>query len=102
MPASGNPSRASESLALERRRSPRRPHRVAGALCSPTGGGRIEVFSVDVSRHGICLTLRRPIAGGTFHRLELASEAGRPAREVRILSCNPQHDGAFHVHAEFC
>jgi PilZ domain-containing protein len=102
MPASGHPSRASESLALERRRSARRAHVAAGVLSSPTGGGRVEVLSVDVSRHGICLTLGRPIAAGTFHRLEFATDAGRPAREVRILSCHPQDDGSFHAHAEFC
>ncbi|HEY2584282.1 MAG TPA: hypothetical protein VGI81_00805 [Tepidisphaeraceae bacterium] len=71
-------------------------------MSSPTGGKRIEVLSADVSRHGICLTLRHPIACGTFDRLEFATESGRPAREVRILSCDARDDGSFHARAEFC
>lgn len=102
MAASSSPSRASDPPHSERRRSPRRPHVAHAFLSSPTGGKRIEVLSTDVSRHGICLRLSDPIARGTFHRLEFVAEMGRPAREVRILSCEERGDGSFHAHAEFC
>lgn len=102
MATSPFPSDPSAALADERRRSPRRAYVAVAFLSSPTGGKRIEVLSADVSRHGICLKLRHPIAGGTFHRLEFSSDSGRPAREVRILSCDAQDDGSFQAHAEFC
>ena len=71
-------------------------------VSSPTGGNRIEVVSMDLSRHGVRLSVNRPIASGTYQRLEMGDDTPRVIREVRILSCRSQSDGSFHVHAEFC
>ena len=86
----------------ERRRSRRRPHVVGAFLFSPTGGSKIAVASVDLSKHGIRLSVREPIACGTYHRLELGMGEQQTASEIRILSCRKEPDGTYHVHAEFC
>lgn len=86
----------------DRRRSERRPHAVEAFLSSPTGGDRIEVSSIDLSRHGVGLRLPIPIASGTFKALELGLGSQRMVTEVRILSCRQDKDGSFRVHAAFC
>lgn len=57
---------------------------------------------MDLSKHGVRLSVNRPIASGTYQRLELGEGLQRLVREVRVLSCRTQADGSFHVHAEFC
>jgi hypothetical protein len=89
-------------VAEERRRSDRRAHVVEAFLSSPTGGSRLEVSSIDLSKHGIGLCLKKPIAAGTFQVLELGIGPQKMVTEVRILSCRPQAEGGFHVHAMFC
>lgn len=86
----------------ERRRSPRRPHVAEAFLSSPTGGNRTEVSSFDVSKHGVGITLKSPIAAGTFHLLQFGVGDQKIATEVRILSCQREPDGSFRAHAEFC
>ena len=95
-----NPHPASPSR--ERRRSERRPHTVEAFLSSPTGGDRLEVASIDLSRHGVGLRLMKPIASGTFKALELGLGSQHLITEVRILSCRQEKDGSFRVHAAFC
>jgi hypothetical protein len=92
----------SKKVAEERRRSDRRPHLAEAFLSSPTGGSRIEVTSLDLSKHGIGLSVKRPIPTGTYQMLELGVGCQKIASEVRILSCRPTPDGSFHVHATFC
>lgn len=57
---------------------------------------------MDLSKHGVKLSVNRAIASGTYQRLELGDGTPRLVREVRILSCRAQADGSFQVHAEFC
>jgi hypothetical protein len=89
-------------IANERRRSHRRPHVAEAFLSSPTGGQRIAVASIDLSKHGIGLSIKQPIAAGTYQILELGMGSQKMVSEVRILSCRPGSEGSFHVHATFC
>ena len=95
-------SSASNALHDERRRTERQAHVSEAFLSSPTGGSRLKVSSIDLSRHGIGLSLGKPIASGTYHVLELGMGPQRMVSEVRILSCHPNEDGTFSVHAAFC
>jgi hypothetical protein len=92
---------ASSVPASERRRSPRKPHVVEASLGSPTGGKPLKVTSVDLSKHGVGLSVAKPIAAGTFHVLNLGLGTQRIAGEVRVLSCRKEADGSYRVHAEF-
>jgi hypothetical protein len=90
------------STLAERRRSLRQTHVAPATVSSPTGGHRIEVLSMDLSKHGVRLQVGQPIASGTFQRLEMEASDLPVVREVRILSCRLQPDGSYQVHAEFC
>ncbi len=89
-------------VTADRRRSPRRAHVVEASLASPTGGKPLEVTGVDLSKYGVGLNVKKPIAANTFHILNLGLGAQRIVGEVRVLSCRKQSDGAYRVHAEFC
>ena len=86
----------------ERRRSPRKPLVAEAELTSPTGGPAVDVTSVDISRHGVALSIKAALAAGTFHILKLGLGAQRIVTEVRILSCDLIPDGSYRIHAEFC
>jgi hypothetical protein len=86
----------------DRRRSPRRVHVVEASLVSPTGGPSMEVTGVDLSKYGVGLNVKKPIAAETFHILNLGLGAQKIVGEVRVVSCRKQRDGAYRVHAEFC
>lgn len=102
MPTPRNISTATAFIPSERRRSRRQPHVTQAVVSSPTGGHRVGVVSMDLSRHGVRLCVSKPIASGTYQRLELSGSDKTVVREVRILSCRPQDDGSFQLHAEFC
>ena len=86
----------------ERRRSPRREHIVEATITSPTGGPTTEVTGVDLSKHGVGLSVGKVIAPGTFHLLTLGLGAQRMVGEIRVVSCRKQGDSLYRVHAEFC
>jgi hypothetical protein len=86
----------------ERRRSPRREHVVEASITSPTGGPAIKVTGVDLSKHGVGLSLGKFIPSGTFHVLTLGLGAQRIVGEIRVVSCRKQGDSVYRVHAEFC
>lgn len=86
----------------DRRRSPRRPHVAEAQLTSPTGGTPVDMKSVDLSRHGVGLSIQKPLATGTFHILKLGLGTQKIETEVRILSCDRAVDGSYRIHAEFC
>ena len=85
----------------DRRRSPRRPHAVEASISSPTGGPAIGVTGVDLSRHGVGLSVAKPITAGTFHTLTLGLGAQRIVGEIKIISCRKQADATYRVHAQF-
>jgi hypothetical protein len=86
----------------ERRRSPRREHVVQASISSPTGGPAIEVTGVDLSKHGVGLSVGKVIPAGTFHVLTLGLGAQQIVGEIRVISCRKQGDSLYRVHAEFC
>ena len=86
----------------ERRRSPRREHVVDASITSPTGGPATEVTGVDLSKHGVGLSVGKAVAAGTFHILTLGLGAQRIVGEIRVVSCRKQGDSLYRVHAEFC
>ena len=86
----------------ERRRSPRRAHVVDASITSPTGGPATEVAGVDLSKHGVGLSVGRAIPPGTFHILTLGLGAQRIVGEIRVVSCRKQGDSVYRVHAQFC
>lgn len=102
MPAPRTVSVVTTATPAERRRSRREAHVAQAIVSSPTGGNHIDVVSMDLSRHGVRLSVNKPLAAGTYQRLELDGSGKRVVREVRILSCRPQEDGSFQLHAEFC
>src|SRR3954447_20219192 len=83
----------------ERRRSARRAHIVEASITSPTGGPAIEVTGVDLSKHGVGLSVGKAVAAGTFHLLTLGLGAQRIVGEVRVVSCRKQGDLVYRVHA---
>ena len=86
----------------ERRRSARRPHVAEASVSSPTGGPATEVTGVDLSKHGVGLTVAKAIPPGTFHILTLGLGAQRIVGEIRVVSCRKQGDSLYRVHAELC
>jgi hypothetical protein len=91
------------AVSPERRRSSRRQLQMKAFLSSPTGGRRIAVESVDLSKHGIGLRLAQPIASGTYHVLELDLGDQKLVNEVLVLSCAAEGaEGTYHIHARFC
>ena len=58
--------------------------------------------SIDLSKHGVALDIKKPIATGMFQVLELGIGSQKMITEVRILSCREELDGCFRVHAAFC
>ena len=96
------PAARAAAAAADRRRSPRRPHTAQAWLSSPTGGQRTEVLCLDLSRHGVGLSLARPIPDGTFYILELGLGAQRIVCEIRIIGCQPAPDGSYRASGAFC
>ena len=86
----------------DRRRSSRKPHVVEATITSPTGGPAVEVTGVDLSKHGVGLSVGKVVPAGTFHILTLGLGAQRMVGEIRVVSCRKQGDCLYRVHAEFC
>ncbi len=86
----------------ERRRSSRMPHVVEATITSPTGGPALEITGVDLSKHGVGLSVGKVVPAGTFHILTLGLGAQRMVGEIRVVSCRKQGDSLYRVHAEFC
>ena len=89
------------AAADERRRSERYPY-VVEAWLSSDSTEPIELKTANLSRHGVRLTLERPLTVGEFFTIEIG--VGRQAllSEVRVVSCFATEDGMYDVGAEFC
>jgi hypothetical protein len=91
----------------DRRRSPRVPS-VIEAWLSPVGKGdrdqRLEIASMDLSRHGVGFCIYRELPLGSSHVVEIALGEQRLVSEVRIVFCHPfeGEPGLFQIGAEFC
>ena len=94
-----------ESAKPDRRRSPRTPHVAEAWIASPTATNpeeRIEVTSMNLSRHGVGFELARAIPENTFYVIEIGMGEQRIVSEIRIVSCAKSDHGSWEVGAEFC
>ena len=93
-------------LAGDKRRSARVPHVMDAWICSPTAfdpvDERLEVRSVNISRHGVAFAIDHELATGAFWIMEIGIGDQRMISEIRIMNCRKADDGAFEVGAEFC
>ncbi len=92
---------------IERRRSERRPYVIEAWVCLPTESGedqRIEVISMDLSRHGVGLAVPVELTPGQFHVVEIGFGSQRLIAEIRVVSCRLLElgEGLFQIGAEFC
>ncbi len=93
-------------LAGENRRSARVPYVMDAWICSPTAGDpleeRIEVRSVNISRHGVGFVITHEVPTGAFWIMEIGIGEQRLVSEIRVMNCRKADDGQFEVGAEFC
>jgi hypothetical protein len=90
---------------VDRRRSARAAHVAEAWIASPTATStseRIEVTSINLSRHGIGFELATPLPEHTFYSIEIAMADQRLVSEIRIVSCRKSDHGTWEVGAEFC
>jgi hypothetical protein len=90
-------------LERERRRSNRTTHNCEAWLSSPTAtdpGDRVEVTTLNFSRHGVCFEIPVQVPTGAYYILRFAIDAQKINSEIRILSCRPG-DESFKIGAEF-
>ncbi|HEX8911217.1 MAG TPA: hypothetical protein VF796_02575 [Humisphaera sp.] len=90
----------------ERRRSKRRSHVCEAWVRSPTDtdDSKMEVLSLDLSRHGVGFESHSPLASGCFYWIELGFGDQRIAQEIRVTSCTEVDGcpGVYRVGGEFC
>lgn len=87
----------------ERRRSSRTPHTCEAWLSSPTAtdpADRVEVTTLNLSRHGVCFEIPVPVPTGAYYILRVGVGPQKLNSEIRILSCRPG-DESFKIGAEF-
>jgi hypothetical protein len=95
----------STQIASDRRRSTRAPHIAEAWVVSPTAtrdDERMEVQSLNLSRHGVMFELHAPLAKHSFYLFEVGVGEQRMRSEIRIISCAKNQAGAYEVGAEFC
>jgi len=91
--------------AKDRRRSQRKEHVVEAWIISPTATKateRVEVTSVNISRHGVCFSLGRAIPQGAYYVIEVLMGDQNIVSEIRVVDCRADAGGRFDVGAEFC
>jgi hypothetical protein len=93
-------------LAGDKRRSARVPHVMDAWICSPTAvdpvDERVEVRSVNISRHGVGFVVDHELATGAFWIIEIGIGDQRLMSEIRVMNCRKLEGGEFEVGAEFC
>jgi hypothetical protein len=90
---------------LDRRRSTRKPLLAEAWIASPTATSpqeRIEVTTLNLSRHGVAFELARPIPEHTFYNIEIAMGDQRLVSEIKIVTCQKTDHGTWQIGAEFC
>jgi hypothetical protein len=93
----------SEKRERERRRSNRTPHTCEAWLSSPTAtdpADRVEVTTLNLSRHGVCFEIPVPVPTGAYYILRVGVGPQKINSEIRILSCRAG-DESFKIGAEF-
>jgi hypothetical protein len=96
-------SKSAQPAGAERRRSKREPY-IMDAWLIPAGQpeARIQVVTLDLSRHGVRLQVSKPLLAESCHALELKANGQRVTMDVVICRCLPMEDGFWDVGAEFC
>lgn len=95
----------SAQVASDRRRSARSPHVAEAWVVSPTAtreDERMEVQSLNLSRHGVMFEVDEPLAKHSFYLFEVGVGEQLMRSEIRIISCASNQNGAYEVGAEFC
>ena len=93
-----------DSLGFDRRRSMRAPHVAESWVVSPTATSpdeRVEVTSLNLSRHGVAFEVAEPLPEGAFYVIEIGVGDQRLCSEVRIISCR-RNGAIYEVGSEFC
>jgi hypothetical protein len=91
--------------AKDRRRSARKEHVVEAWIISPTAtkaSEKMEVTSMNISRHGVCFSLARPIPEGAYYVIEVLMGEQKITSEIRVVTCRKDDGERFDVGAEFC
>jgi hypothetical protein len=102
MPSSTIRHPKSAADASDRRRSPRRPHVIEAWIASPTATDeRLEVMSVNISRHGVAFCIERDLPLGAYYVIEIGMGPQRIVSEIRTVSSKPVDGDRFEVGAEF-
>ena len=102
MPAQTSAPLAAQIYPDDRRRASRRPHVAEAWIASPTAlEERIEVQTVNLSRHGVKFALPKPVAPGTFYVMNVNMGPQSIRSEVRIISCRREGE-LYEIGAEFC
>jgi hypothetical protein len=99
------PARPRTDTDSDRRRSARRPHVAEAWVVSPTATRaeeRLEVRSLNLSRHGVMFELDAPLAESSFYMFEVGVGDQKLCSEIRIISCLKNKTGDYEVGAEFC
>ena len=93
-----------EKRERDRRRSARTPQICEAWLSSPTAtdpSDRVEVTTLNMSRHGVAFEIPVAIPTGAFYLLRCGVGNQKITTEIRILSCR-HGDESFQIGAEFC
>jgi hypothetical protein len=88
----------------EHRRSPRKRSILEAWISSPTAtdpSKRMEVISVDLSKHGVAFDASVPVPNQTYYIIEIGYGSQKITAEIRTVSCRKLCDGLYHVGAEF-
>jgi hypothetical protein len=88
----------------ERRSNARTPRTAVGRLFSPTSsdsGERIEISTIDFSRHGVAFLSRRAIPVRAFYIIEIEEGAEKITREIKTMRCKKLADDSYVIGARF-
>jgi len=100
-----SPKTGLSHIQSDRRRSARLPHIAEAWVVSPTATRdeeRLEVQSLNLSRHGVMFELNAPLAVSSFYLFDVGVGEQQMRSEIRIISCAKNEAGAYEVGAEFC
>jgi len=92
-------------VGADRRRSERQPHVAEAWLSSPTSTApedRIEVTSLNISRHGVAFEVPKALPTGQYYVMEIGVGNQRLVSEVRVVSCRRDDHMKYEIGADFC
>ena len=90
--------------ASERRRSERKSNVGKAQISSPTATSsedRLTASGVNISRHGVCFSLEKPIPEDAFYLIDVMMGTQKMNAEIQIITCRKNGD-RYDIGAEFC